>query len=301
MYAGVVLRWADRPVICPFWPVGPPEYHSGVQERTNERIGSIDETVSVFLCYLRAMNQVINTTQPLSILYQSADLIAINKPHGLLVHRSMIASDASEFAVQILRDQLGQRVYPVHRLDRKTGGVLLFALSESMNSAMQIQFMEGGVHKTYLAIVRGYTPDEQTIDYPLRRDDRNGGDAAFRPGTIQDAVTHVKTLQRTEIPIPFGKHATSRYSLVELTPTTGRMHQLRKHMAHILHPIIGDRPHGCNKQNKLFKDHFGMNTMLLHAQQITFSHPVTAEEITITAAFQGEFWRMLGALFGPVE
>ncbi len=233
------------------------------------------------------MNSLININQPLSLLYQDTDLVAINKPHGLLVHRSHIASDASEFAVQLLRDQLGQRVYPVHRLDRKTGGILLFALSESMNSIMQQQFMEGDVHKTYLAIVRGYTPDEQEIDYPLRRDD----------GVEQDAFTHLKTLQRTEIPLAFGNHATSRYSLVELTPTTGRMHQLRKHMAHILHPIIGDRPHGCNKQNKLFKAHFEMNTMLLHAQRISFMHPITTEVITITAPWQTEFGRMMGELF----
>ncbi|WP_018617960.1 pseudouridine synthase [Spirosoma luteum] len=225
----------------------------------------------------------------LPILYQSTELVAINKPHGLLVHRSPIASDATEFAVQLLRDQLGQRVYPVHRLDRKTGGVLLFALTEPMNSVMQQQFMDGHIHKTYIAIVRGYAPDTQTIDYSLRNDET---------GVSQDAVTHIKTLHRTEIPLPNGKHATSRYSLLELTPTTGRMHQLRKHMAHILHPIIGDRPHGCNKQNKLFKEHFGMNTMLLHAQQLTFTHPISAEQISITAPIQAEFTRMLGELFG---
>ncbi|GAB3959872.1 tRNA pseudouridine(65) synthase TruC [Spirosoma harenae] len=229
------------------------------------------------------------TTQELPILYQSEDLVAINKPHGLLVHRSPIASDASEFAVQLLRDQLGQRVYPVHRLDRKTGGVLLFALNESMNSAMQTLFAEGKVRKTYLAMVRGYTPDHQIIDYPLRKDDD--------PTIIQDAITELKTLQRTEIPLPFGKHTTSRYSLVELTPTTGRMHQLRKHMAHILHPIIGDRPHGCNKQNKLFKDHFTMNTMLLHAQKLEFEHPLTSESVKITASWQAEFGRMMTELF----
>ncbi|WP_080054812.1 pseudouridine synthase [Spirosoma aerolatum] len=227
-------------------------------------------------------------SNPLPILYQSTDLVAINKPHGLLVHRSPIASDASEFAVQLLRDQLGQRVYPVHRLDRKTGGVLLFALTEAMNSAMQTLFAEGAVQKTYLALVRGYTPDEQTIDYALRNDET---------GVVQDAVTYLKTLQRTEIPLPFGKHATSRYSLVELTPTTGRMHQLRKHMAHILHPIIGDRPHGCNKQNKLFKEHFQMNTMLLHAQQLAFTHPITSEQIVISAPWQAEFERMIRGLF----
>ena len=228
----------------------------------------------------------------LPILYQSDELVAINKPHGLLVHRSHIASDASEFAVQVLRDQLGQRVYPVHRLDRKTGGVLLFALNETMNSLMQQQFADGQVTKTYMAIVRGYTPDEQAIDYPLQKDD---GNPAL--GVLQDAFTHLKTLQRTEVALPFGKHATSRYSLVELTPTTGRMHQLRKHTAHILHPIIGDRPHGCNKQNKLFLEHFGMNTMLLHAQRLQFRHPVSGEAIDVTAPVQTEFSRMLKALF----
>ena len=191
--------------------------------------------------------------------------------------------------MQRLRDQLGQRVWPVHRLDRKTGGVLLFALSEAINSTMQQQFMEGRVQKKYLAIVRGYTPDEQTIDYALRHPDT---------GVVQDALTFLKTRQRTEIPLPFGKHATSRYSLVELTPATGRIHQLRKHLAHIFHPIIGDRPHGCNKQNKLFLEQFRMNTTLLHAQQLTFSHPETDEEITITAPVQVEFARMLGVLFG---
>lgn len=203
-----------------------------------------------------------------------------------------MAADASEFAVQLLRDQLGQRVYPVHRLDRKTGGALLFALNETMNATMQQQFMDGQVAKTYLAIVRGYTPDEQAIDYPLRRDEGNG------QGLLQEAFTMLRTLQRTEVALPFGKHATSRYSLVELTPTTGRMHQLRKHMAHILHPIIGDRPHGCNKQNKLFLNQFGMNTMLLHAQRIRFRHPFSAENIEITAPWQKEFSRMLETLFG---
>lgn len=232
----------------------------------------------------------LTDTAALPILYRDDALVAINKPHGLLVHRSPIAADASEFAVQLLRNQLGQRVYPVHRLDRKTGGVLLFALDEVTNAAMQQQFMNGNVSKTYHAIVRGYTPDALTIDYPLRRDDG--------PGTLQDAVTHLKTLQRADIPLPHGKHETSRYSLVELTPETGRMHQLRKHMAHILHPIIGDRPHGCNKQNRLFLERFSMNTMLLHARQLRFQHPVSAEKISIDAPVQAEFARMLGELFG---
>ncbi|MCE7059723.1 pseudouridine synthase [Dyadobacter sp. CY343] len=214
----------------------------------------------------------------LPILYQDEYLVAVNKPHGLLVHRTSLAVDTDQFAVQILRDQLGQRVYPVHRLDRKTAGVLLFALNEEVNSLMQQQFQNGQVEKTYHAIVRGFTPDSGEIDYPLKRDD----------GVVQEAFTAFRTLQRTEVPFQTGKHATSRYSLVELKPTTGRMHQLRKHMAHIMHPIIGDRPHGCNKQNRFFKERFGMETMLLHAYFVAFAHPVTGIPVQIYADLSPE-------------
>lgn len=219
----------------------------------------------------------------LEILFQDEHLVAINKPHGLLVHRSKIAMDAEEFAIQILRDQIDRVVYPVHRLDRKTSGVLLFALSPEINSEMQQQFMERKVGKKYLAFVRGFMEDEGTIDYPLKKEN----------GTLQDAVTHFTTLKRGELPFPSGKFETSRYSLVELIPETGRMHQLRKHLAHVLHPIIGDRPHGCNKQNKLFLERLKMNTMLLHASDLTFSHPVTKEKIEIKAPIFSEFKRVL--------
>lgn len=215
----------------------------------------------------------------LDILYQDDHLVAINKPHGLLVHRSPIAADASEFALQLLRDQLGHWVSPVHRLDRKTGGVLLFAINKEAEVAMQKQFMNSEIEKCYLAIVRGHTTDAGEIDYPLRRDD----------GVIQDAFTAYTTLRRAELPIPLGKHETSRYSLVEARPTTGRMHQLRKHFAHINHPIIGDRPHGCNKQNRLFKERWQMDTMLLHASVLRFKHPVSGEEVLIAAPLREEF------------
>jgi tRNA pseudouridine65 synthase len=219
----------------------------------------------------------------LDILFQDEHLVAVNKPHGLLVHRSSIAADASEFALQILRDQLRQTVFPAHRLDRKTGGVLLFALDKDTEKAMQRQFMENQVSKTYLAIVRGHTPDEEEIDYPLRKEN----------GTLQDALTRYKTLNRAELDVPLGNHPTSRYSLVEAKPETGRMHQLRKHFSHIFHPIIGDRTHGCNKQNKLFKERWEMETMLLHASQLSFTHPVTNELITIDAPLHDEFLRVM--------
>ncbi len=222
----------------------------------------------------------------LEILFQDDALIAINKPHGLLVHRSPIAADASEFAIQLLRDQIGQKVFPVHRLDRKTSGVLLFALNDEVNRMMQEAFRTKKVSKKYLALVRGFTAESGTIDYALTNDD----------GKTQDALTHYKTLETVDIPVPFGTQSSSRYSLVEVVPETGRMHQIRKHFAHIFHPIVGDRPHGCNKQNKLFLEKWVMNTMLLHAQEITFMHPISHKSVTIQAEMHTEFKRML-ALF----
>jgi tRNA pseudouridine65 synthase len=222
----------------------------------------------------------------LEILYQDAHLVAINKPHNLLVHQSSIARDATEFALQILRDQLGQWVSPVHRLDRKTAGVLLFALDKETEKLMNQQFASSLVSKKYLAIVRGFTPDEQAIDYPLRKEN----------GTLQAAFTSFITLARTEIDLAFGKNLSSRYSFVEAKPTTGRMHQLRKHFAHIHHPIIGDRPHGCNKQNKLFKTKWEMDTMMLHAAEVVFKHPITQQNLVIKACLSVEFKRVLGFL-----
>lgn len=218
----------------------------------------------------------------LPVLYHDPNLIAINKPHGLLVHRSSIAADVEEFALQLLRDQINQPVFPAHRIDRKTGGVLLFALNKDIEVAMQRQFAANLVNKTYLAILRGHTPDSGEIDYPLRKEN----------GTLQEAFTAYTTLARAELPIPFGKHTTSRYSLVEARPATGRMHQLRKHFAHIFHPIIGDRTHGCNKQNKLFTETWAMNTMLLHASSLSFLHPLTHERVSIKAQLQPEYLRV---------
>jgi tRNA pseudouridine65 synthase len=219
----------------------------------------------------------------LEIVYQDDHLIAINKPHGLLVHRSSIANDAKEFALQLLRDQVNRHVSPVHRLDRKTGGLLLFAFEKDVEIAMHQQFQNGQVKKKYLAVLRGYAPDQLDIDYPLAKEN----------GTIQEAFTSFVTLKRAEIDVAFGKHQTSRYSLVEATPTTGRMHQLRRHFAHIFYPIIGDRKHGCNKQNKFFKEQWEMTTMLLHASELIFSHPVTGEEVHLKAPVQEEFSRVL--------
>lgn len=222
----------------------------------------------------------------LEILYQDEYFIAINKPHGLLVHRTSIAAQATEFALQQLRNQINQKVFPIHRLDRKTAGVLLFALDKESARLIQKEFTEYRVVKKYKAIVRGFFPDEINVDYPLTND-RN---------KKQEAVTHFRRVKKSELDIPFGKHSTSRYSLIEALPKTGRQHQIRKHCNHLRHPIIGDRPHGCNKQNKLFKEKWEMITMLLHAKELQIMHPYSKEEIIIKANYSDEFKRVQGIL-----
>lgn len=215
----------------------------------------------------------------LEILYQDQYLVAINKPHNLLVHASPIARNAEEFALQLLRNQINKKVFPLHRLDRKTSGVLLFALDKKTNQLLTKQFTNHEVVKKYWAIVRGFTPVEQFIDYPLKKDN----------GAIQSAQTHIKTIKHIEIPLAYGKHLSSRYSLIEAEPKTGRMHQIRKHLAHIFHPIIADRPHGCNKQNKLWLETFKFNAMLLHAKSLSFTHPYNKQKILIEAPLSREF------------
>lgn len=224
--------------------------------------------------------------EPLEIIYRDEHLVAINKPNGLLVHRTYIAAEENVFAMQLLRDQLGQRVYTVHRLDRKTSGVLLFALSAETAALLQEGFVSKAIEKKYLAIVRGYFPGDMELDYPLTND----------RGKKQNAQTLFKLIKTTEIPVPFGKHQTSRYSLVAAYPITGRQHQIRKHCAHLNHPVIGDRPHGCNKQNRLFKERWAMTKMMLHAAEIKLIHPVTGTPLVILADLPEEFKRVCSFL-----
>ena len=220
----------------------------------------------------------------LQIVYDNQDFVAINKPHDLLVHRTYMAKDIQEYALQMLRDQLGYPVHPVHRLDRKTGGILLFGKSREALTLISNEFQSRRVQKSYLAIVRGLTNNKGVIDYPLKNES----------GKIQEAITYYKAVSKTELNFPSARYVTSRYSLVRLFPHTGRMHQLRKHMAHIMHPIVADRPYGCNKQNKIFKEKFNLMTMLLHAETLIFVWK--GEVIEIHANPQAEFKRMLSVL-----
>ncbi len=207
----------------------------------------------------------------LSILYRDDHFIAIHKPPGLLVHRTRISED-NRFVLQMLRDQIGQWVYPVHRLDRPTSGVLILGLSSDSARLLTQAFEKRQVEKRYLAVVRGYTDEQETIDYPLREEEWK---------EPQEAVTHYRKLAQVELPYPVGRYATARYSLLAITPQTGRMHQIRKHMKHIFHPIVGDTTHGDGKHNQLFRDQFDIQRLLLVATALQFRHPYTEEEMLI--------------------
>lgn len=210
----------------------------------------------------------------LPIIYKDDFIVAINKPNGMLVHRTAIAADAKVFVLQELRNQLGgQKVYPVHRLDRKTSGVLLFGLTSAVVAKLQECLTNKTAQKRYLALVRGWFPETITVDYALTND----------RGKRQEAITQFRCLEQTEVSIPLGKHITSRYSLIEAFPQTGRQHQIRKHLNHLRHPIIGDRPHGCNKQNRLFLQRWNMKNMLLHAVSLDIPHPEFAKQLQLHA------------------
>ncbi|MBR9911901.1 MAG: tRNA pseudouridine(65) synthase TruC [Gammaproteobacteria bacterium] len=222
--------------------------------------------------------------EQLPILYRDQWLVAINKPSGLLVHRSAIDRHETRFALQLLRDQLGQRVYPVHRLDKPTSGVLLFALDPDSARALSQAMEEQRVQKTYLAVVRGYAEPAGLIDHPLTEElDKYSDHKARQNKPAQAAVTRYQCLATRELDVAIETYPQSRYSLVQCQPQTGRKHQIRRHMKHIGHPIIGDAKHGRGRHNRYFKDHLGAGRLLLHAASLQLQHPLSRQPLQITA------------------
>lgn len=206
---------------------------------------------------------------PLTVLHRDDGLIVIDKPAGLLVHRTVLDRHETEFAVQRLRDQIGQPVHPVHRLDRGTSGVLVFALDREHARRVSEAFAEGRVAKTYLAVVRGWPADTGTIDHPLKREPDAAEWIDPRAQLLpQPAVTHWRRLATAELPIANDRHPTTRIALLELTPETGRRHQIRRHLKHAAHPIIGDATYGKGALNRAFAAHTGCARLLLHCSRL---------------------------------
>jgi len=228
----------------------------------------------------------------LEILYRDEHLIAIDKPAGLLVHRSDLDRHETRFAVQLLRDQIGRRVQPVHRLDKGTSGVLLFAFEADTTRRLGEAFERNEVGKRYRAVVRGWPPQSGRIDHALSRESDEAG-AAARTLTTQPAITDYRRLATIELPFSVDRYPSSRYALVALEPLTGRRHQLRRHMKHIAHPIIGDATHGKGRHNRLFQAQFGCDRLLLACESLRFRHPVTGVPICIDAAPGDQFAELL--------
>ncbi len=235
--------------------------------------------------------------QSLPILYQDKHLVAVNKPSGMLVHPSNVDPHETQSAMKNVRDQVGQWVYPVHRLDKATSGALLFALDKETARQITELFCGGRISKSYLAVVRGFTREEEQIDHPLKeKADKMTDQRADREKPAKPAITGYRRLATIEIPRPVGRYSTARYSLVKAAPLTGRKHQIRRHMKHIFHPVVGDTTYGDGKQNDFFRRNFNCRRLLLHAHSIAFVHPNTGARLYIQAPLDSVFCDLLEAL-----
>ncbi|WP_434996831.1 tRNA pseudouridine(65) synthase TruC [Vibrio scophthalmi] len=237
----------------------------------------------------------------LEIVYQDEYFIAINKPAGMLVHRSWLDKHETQFAMQTLRDQIGQHVFPLHRLDRPTSGVLVFGLSSEIAAKMMPIFANHEMKKTYHAVVRGWIEEGGRLDYALKVDlDKIADKFAKQDQEAQEAITDYLPLAKVEVPHSTGKFPTTRYSMVELSPLTGRKHQLRRHMAHLRHPIVGDTTHGEGRHNRLFNNVYDSHRLLLHASSLEFIHPYTQQKILISAGFDDTWLKLCAEFEWPV-
>jgi tRNA pseudouridine65 synthase len=230
------------------------------------------------------------------ILHIDDQIVVVSKPAGLLVHRSTLDRHETRFLVQSLRDQLGRAVMPVHRLDRPTSGALVLAFEGTACGTLSDAFERGLVRKHYMAIVRGEIPHEGFVDHPLRRLTDDPGE---RPGAAEifDAArTRYRRLATTELPHRIDRYPTTRYSLVALEPLTGRRHQLRRHLKHLSHPIIGDTTYGKSTHNRFFEAQFGSRRLLLAATRLCFPHPADGRAMEIVAPLSDDFLRLIDAL-----
>ena len=224
----------------------------------------------------------------IDLLYEDEYIIAVNKPSNILIHNSYYARNIKEDTLlDLLSEQLKASFYPIHRLDRKTSGLMILAKQKENVSDFQQLFKPESIQKTYFGIVRGHIEDSRLIESPVKNEDS---------GLYKDAKTHCESINHVELNIPVHPYKTSRYSLVKLKPATGRMHQLRIHMNKISHPIVGDTKYGDRFHNRMFTDEFDCSDLLLHAYSIEFRHPFLKEIISIKADLP-EVWKRIFEVF----
>ncbi|MCC2606062.1 tRNA pseudouridine(65) synthase TruC [Planctobacterium marinum] len=235
----------------------------------------------------------LHIPEQLPLLYQDECMVVVDKPAGLLVHRSMIDRHETRFAMQMVRDQIGQHVFPVHRLDKPTAGILVFALNSETARLLSEQLAQHLMEKRYLAVVRGYIAEQGIVDHPLQEKlDKIADKKARQDKPAQEAISAFRCLQQVELPHSVGKYPTARYSLVLLGPQTGRKHQLRRHMSHLRHPIVGDVNYGDNKHNRFLRESCNFPGLALWSHQIKFSHPHSGEQITLNCSLSDRFEKL---------
>ena len=223
------------------------------------------------------------------IIYQDEYIICVAKPNNVLVHHAHHSRNVADekSLLQLLDEQVGGKFYPIHRLDRKTSGIILLAKETYHVSKFQDLFTADQIQKTYYGVVRGFSPESKIIDSPVKGRDSN---------VHKEALTHLKTLAQVTLDIPVKPYDSSRYSLVELSPKTGRMHQLRVHSNKISHPLIGDTKYGDKNHDVMFEENFGWKNMFLHAGKLEFKHPFTEEDLILKASFPDD-WNSLFKAF----
>lgn len=220
----------------------------------------------------------------LEIVHEDDHIVVINKPPNILTHLTKISEDTIS-VLDILNRQLTRKMFPIHRLDRATTGILIFAKDAITAEKINEPFRLKKVKKTYHAIVRGYMEKTGFIDEPLFSETK---------GVYQEAVSEWQSLEASEMLWEVSRYPTSRYSLIALFPQTGRHHQLRKHMAKLRHPIIGDRRHGDVKHNNFWRDKFGTNRLWLHASKIEI--PFDGDTLKFEAGLPEDFQQIITAL-----
>lgn len=226
---------------------------------------------------------------PLELLHLDDHLVAVNKPHGLAVHRSRLVGSDETYLIDRLREQIDGPLHAVHRLDRATSGVLLLARSSEIAAELGKQLMARTVEKNYLAVVRGWPQEQGEIDYPL-------SGSSLR-GEAKPALTHWQRLATVEVPLALGRYPQQRYALLDVSPETGRYRQIRRHFHHVSHHLLGDTSHGRGDHNRLIRQHFGVHRLMLHAWRLRVVHPATQAPLFLSAPLDGEWRRLLAAFW----
>ena len=218
----------------------------------------------------------------LEIIYQDSYCLLVTKPNNVLVHHAHHSRNKidEKSLMQLIEDQLGTRYFPIHRLDRKTSGIILLATKKEYVSTFQALFTNKKIKKIYYGVVRGYSQDNRIIDSPVK-----GRDALV----YKEAESHLKRLDKIELNIPVKPYDSSRYSLVELTPTTGRMHQLRIHMNKLSTPLINDAKYGDKNHDTMYGEQFGWTNLFLHAGSLAFTHPFSNQKLVLKSSFPDDW------------